>query len=51
MTATIQPGIIWEKLDEKLKKQSLTLRLISFQLSWVYSRRLAGSRWFRNRFI
>ena len=27
MTVTIQPGIIWERLDKKLKKQSLTLRL------------------------
>jgi len=27
LTATVQPGIIWEKLDSELKKHSLTLKL------------------------
>jgi FAD/FMN-containing dehydrogenase len=27
MTVTVEPGIIWEELDKKLKKQSLTLKL------------------------
>ncbi len=27
MTVTVEPGIIWEKLDRELKKQGLTLRL------------------------
>jgi Fe-S oxidoreductase/FAD/FMN-containing dehydrogenase len=27
MTVTVEPGITWEKLDEKLKKEGLTLRL------------------------
>jgi FAD/FMN-containing dehydrogenase len=27
MTATVQPGIIWERLDKELEKQGLTLRL------------------------
>ena len=26
-TATVQPGIIWEKLDRELKKKGLTLKL------------------------
>ena len=27
LTATVQPGIVWEQLDRKLNKQGLTLRL------------------------
>ena len=27
LTATVQPGIVWEKLDEELAKEGLTLRL------------------------
>ncbi|MFC2008378.1 FAD-binding and (Fe-S)-binding domain-containing protein, partial [Chloroflexota bacterium] len=27
LTATVQPGIVWEKLDRELQKQGLTLRL------------------------
>ncbi|MFC1941922.1 FAD-binding and (Fe-S)-binding domain-containing protein [Chloroflexota bacterium] len=27
MTATVEPGIVWEKLDQQLMKQGLTLRL------------------------
>ena len=27
MTATVQAGVVWEKLDKELNKQGLTLRL------------------------
>ena len=33
LTVTIQPGIVWEQLDRKLKKHKLTLPTLSNQLS------------------
>lgn len=52
MTVTVEPGIIWEKLDRELKKQGLTLRLYptsypaSTAAGW-----LAGSGWSGYRFL
>jgi FAD/FMN-containing dehydrogenase len=39
-TATVEAGVVWEKLDRELEKQGLALRLY-LELSGIYCRRMA----------
>ena len=41
-TATVQAGMVWEKLDRELAKQGLTLRLYPTSYPVIHRRRLAG---------
>ncbi len=50
-TATVQAGVIWEKLDRELGKQGLTLRLYPSSYPGFHCRRMAGSWWCGNWFL
>ena len=53
LTATVQAGVVWEKLDRELEKQGLGLRLYptSYPSSTVGGRRMAGSGGSRYRVL